>query len=66
MTIVKKDSIAGLACDTTLWKAMELIQDKNDDQQIITVRHERTGEWKRTTWGNLMNAYTFLQHNRRR
>ncbi len=61
----EKDSIAGLACDTTLWKAMELIQDKNADQQIITVRHERTGEWKRTTWGNLVSAYTFLQHNRR-
>ena len=39
--------------------------DKNDDRQIITVRHERTGEWKRTTWGNLMNAYTLLQHQQR-
>jgi osmoprotectant transport system ATP-binding protein len=62
----EEDSVVGLACDTTLWKAMELIQDKNNDDQIITVRHERTGEWKRTTWGDLVDAYSSLQQNRRR
>jgi osmoprotectant transport system ATP-binding protein len=62
----EEDAVVGLACDTTLWKAMELIQDKKDDNQVITVRHERTGEWKRTTWGNLVNAYSLFQQTTRR
>jgi len=53
-------------CDTTLWKAMELFRDKNEDGQFIALRHERTGEWKRVTWGNLMNAYSSLQCNNHR
>jgi osmoprotectant transport system ATP-binding protein len=62
----EEDSVVGLACDTTLWKAMELIQDKTNDQEIITVMHARTGEWKRTSWGNLLEAYSSFQRHRRR
>ncbi len=62
----EEDSAVGLACDTTLWKAMELIQDKTNDQEIITVRHARTGEWKRTTWGDLLEAYSLFQRHRKR
>ena len=61
----EEDSVVGLACDTTLWKAMELIQDKTNDQEIITIRHARTGEWKRTNWGNLLDAYTMFQLHRK-
>lgn len=60
----EEDAVVGLACDTTLWKAMELIQDKTNDQEIITVRHARTGEWKRTSWGNLLDAYRLFQRHR--
>lgn len=61
----EEDSVVGLACDTTLWKAMELIQNKTNDQEIITVRHARTGEWKRTNWGNLLDAYSLFQRHRK-
>jgi osmoprotectant transport system ATP-binding protein len=60
------ESVVGLACDTTLWKAMELIQDKTNDQEIITVMHARTGEWKRTNWANLLDAFSLFQRHRRR
>ncbi|HTE23094.1 ABC transporter ATP-binding protein [Flavitalea sp.] len=53
-------------CATTLWNAMEFFRDKNEDCQSIAIRHERTGEWKRVTWNNLMNAYSSLQCNNRR
>jgi osmoprotectant transport system ATP-binding protein len=62
----EEDSVVGLACDTTLWKAMELIQDKSNDQEILTVMHARTGEWKRTNWSNLLDAYSLFQRHRRR
>lgn len=55
-----------LASDTTLWKAMELIRNQNEDSKTITVRHERTGEWKRVSWGHLMNAYNSLESKNRR
>jgi osmoprotectant transport system ATP-binding protein len=53
-------------CDTTLWNAMGFFRDKNEDCQFIAIRHERTGEWKRVTWSNLMDAYRSLQCNNRR
>lgn len=53
-------------CDTNLWKAMERFRDKNRDGQFITMRHDRTGEWKRVTWNNLMNAYSQLKNSNRR
>jgi osmoprotectant transport system ATP-binding protein len=62
----ENESRVGLACDTTLWKAMELIQDKTNDREIITVGHARTGEWKRTNWGNLLDAYSQFQRHKRR
>jgi osmoprotectant transport system ATP-binding protein len=62
----EEDSAVGLACDTTLWKAMELIQNKTNDHEIITVRHARTGEWKRTSWGNLLEAYSLFQRHTKR
>ncbi len=63
----KEEDLSGEpACDTTVWKAMEVFRDKNGDCPSITIRHERTGEWKRVTWSNLMNAYSSLQCNDRR
>ena len=62
----EKDFEEELVCDTTLWKAMEFIRNKNEDCQTIAVRHERTGEWKHVSWGNLMNAYSSLQCSNRR
>ncbi len=62
----EEDAVVGLACDTTLGKAMELIEDKTNDQEIITVRHARTGEWKRTNWSNLLDAYSLFQRQRKR
>lgn len=62
----EEDAVVGLACDTTLWRAMELIQDKTNNQEIITVRHAGTGEWKRTSWGNLLDAYSLFQRHRKR
>jgi len=61
-----EDFAGELACDTTVWKAMELFQGRKEDCQFVAIRHERTGEWKRVTWGNLMNAYNLLQYNSRR
>lgn len=62
----EEDFAEELVCDSTLWKAMEFIRNKNEDCQTIGVRHERTGEWKHVSWGNLMNAYNLLQYNNRR
>lgn len=53
-------------CNTTLWNAMEFFRNRNEDCEFITIRHEHTGEWKRVTWSNLMNAYNSLQCNNRR
>ena len=54
-------------CDSnTLWNAMEFFRNKNEDCQTIVMRHEGTGELKRVTWSNLMNAYSSLQCNDRR
>lgn len=53
-------------CSTTLWNAMERFRDKTEDGEPIAIRHERSGEWKRVTWSDLMNAYNALQSNNRR
>lgn len=59
------DSVICMGSGATLWKAMELIDDKNGHKDI-TVMNTRTGENKRTSWGNLIEAYHSLQHNRRK
>jgi osmoprotectant transport system ATP-binding protein len=51
--------------DITLWKLMESFQERNSDGEFITMRHEHSGEWKRITWNNLMDAYRLLQNNNR-
>jgi osmoprotectant transport system ATP-binding protein len=50
---------------STLWNALELFKDKIENGESKAIRHEGTGEWKRVTWSDLMNAYHSHQFNRR-
>jgi osmoprotectant transport system ATP-binding protein len=62
----EEDFAKELLGNTTLWNAMKFFREKNETCQFISIRHERTGEWKRVTWKNLMNAYSALQCNNRK
>ena len=59
------ESALGLSSDISLWQAMEKIKDNDDDGRLITIRRTQTGEWKRTTLGGLLDAYTLFQNNKK-
>ena len=57
------DSDAGYFAGTMVGKILAEVNDKNDCQKIITIGDNHTGEWKRTSWQNLLDAFAQLQQN---
>jgi hypothetical protein len=52
------DSKLGLFSDMTVWDAIKAISQKADCPDVVTIQHSRTGEWRRTTWRELVAVTT--------
>lgn len=50
------ESKLGLCSDMTIWEVLKAVSEKVDCPDILTVEHSDTGQWRRTTWRELVRV----------
>jgi hypothetical protein len=50
------ESKLGLCSDMTIWEVVKAASEKIDCPDILTIEHSSSGQWRRTTWNELVTV----------
>ena len=50
------ESKLGLCSNMTIWEVVKAASEKIDCPDILTIEHSSSGQWRRTTWRELVRV----------